>query len=258
MFCSTSFQSPFEQFEFFITYGVCSGFRITNYSIYALLVILLVIFVFKTNITFFRLRAFVPNKFQVILEKLYTFIFDYFVYQPQHGFLAQQFLPLFFTLFILILFINLIGLVPYSFTLTSHIMFTFMLSFSVFLGLTIYVVLYKQEHSIQLFIPGGDVPVALIPFLFIIELISYVSRTFSLAIRLFANMMSGHVLLYILTGFCAFLITDFGLLGALLATIPFILISAVFVLEIGIAFVQVYVFCILVSIYLGDLYSTSH
>jgi ATP synthase subunit 6 len=133
-----------------------------------------------------------------------------------------------------------------------------MLSFSVFVGLTLYLLLYKKQHAIQLFIPGGDVPHALVPFLFVVEIISYLSRTFSLAIRLFANMMSGHVLLHILTGFCAFLIADFGILGAVIATIPFTLISAVFVLEIGIAFVQVYVFCILVSIYFDDLYSTGH
>src|SRR3546814_9748025 len=86
-----------------------------------------------------------------------------------------------------------------------------MLSFSVFGGLAIYVILYIEDRATHLFIPGGDVPDSLVPFLFVIEIISYLSRMFSLAIRLFANMMSGHVLLYILTGFCAFLITDFGL-----------------------------------------------
>jgi F-type H+-transporting ATPase subunit a len=250
--------SPFEQFELFYVHKFCPYFKLSNYDTYALLVILFVFTIFYVNTQLFNFQVFTPSRFQTSLEKLYTFIFDYFVYKPQHGFIAQQFLPLFFNLFVLILFMNLIGLVPYSFTLTSHIMLTFMLSFSVFVGLTIYIIIYKKGHAVQLFIPGGDVPKALIPFLFVVEVISYLSRTFSLAIRLFANMMSGHVLLHILTGFCAFLIADFGFVGALVATVPFALISAVFVLEIGIAFVQVYVFCILVSIYLDDLYSTSH
>ncbi|KAB2872405.1 MAG: F0F1 ATP synthase subunit A [Bacteroidales bacterium] len=250
--------SPFEQFELFYIHKFCPYFKLSNYDTYGLLILVLSLAIFYLNVRFFNFQVFTPSRFQSGLEKLYTFIFDYFVYKPQHGFIAQQFFPLFFNLFILVLFMNLIGLVPYSFTLTSHIMLTFMLSFSVFVGLTIYIIIYKKSHAIQLFIPGGDVPKALIPFLFVVEVISYLSRTFSLAIRLFANMMSGHVLLHILTGFCAFLIADFGLVGALVATIPFALISAVFVLEIGIAFVQVYVFCILVSIYLDDLYSTSH
>jgi len=250
--------SPFEQFEIFVALPVCSGFQLTNYNIYAILLLILIVLILKLNNKLFSFKIFLPSQFQITLEKLYTFIFDYFVFKPQHGFIAQQFLPLFFNLFVLILFTNLIGLVPYSFTLTSHIMLTFMLSFSVFVGLTLYLLLYKKQHAIQLFIPGGDVPQALVPFLFVVEIISYLSRTFSLAIRLFANMMSGHVLLHILTGFCAFLIADFGILGAVIATIPFTLISAVFVLEIGIAFVQVYVFCILVCIYFDDLYSTGH
>lgn len=250
--------SPFEQFEIFFFHIFCPYFRLTNYNIYVILVVSTIFLLLWLNIYIFSFQIFVPSRTQVTFEKLYTFVFDYFVYKTQHGYIAQQFLPLFFNLFVLILVTNLIGLVPYSFTLTSHIMLTFMLSFSVFVGLTLYVIIYKKQHAIQLFIPGGDVPKALIPFLFVIELISYFSRTFSLAIRLFANMMSGHVLLHILTGFCAFLITDFGVFGALVATIPFTLISAVFVLEIGIAFVQVYVFCILVSIYLDDLYSTGH
>jgi len=197
----------------------------------------------------------ISQKTQSIFEKLYIFIFE-LVYQ-QVGFLGQSFIPLFFTLFSFILVANLVGLVPYGFTLTSHIMLTFTLSFSVFIGLTLLAIKY-QPNFFSLFIPKG-VPFILVPFLFIIEIISYVSRTFSLAIRLFANMMSGHVLLHILTGFCAFLFSDFyETVGKIVFLIPFILIIAIIGLEIGIAFLQAYVFCVLVSIYLCDVFTLGH
>jgi ATP synthase subunit 6 len=194
-------------------------------------------------------------KGQLFLEKFYIFIFE-LVYQ-QVGFLGQQFVPLFFTLFSFILIANVVGLVPYSFTLTSHILLTFTLSFSVFIGLTLLAIKF-QPNFLSLFIPKG-VPTPLVPFLFVIEIISYVSRTFSLAIRLFANMMSGHVLLHILTGFCAFLFNDFyGMVGKLIFLIPFTLIVAIIGLEIGIAFLQAYVFCVLISIYLCDVFTLGH
>jgi ATP synthase subunit 6 len=174
------------------------------------------------------------------------------VYQ-QVGFIGQRFVPLFFFLFVFILTANMIGLVPFSFTLTSHIIMTFTLSFSVFLGLTILAIIY-QPNFFSLFIPKG-IPSGLVPFLFVIELISYISRTFSLAIRLFANMMSGHVLLYILTGFCAYIFNDLHfLIGKVVFFVPFALVLAITALEIGISFLQAYVFCVLVSIYLCDVY----
>ena len=188
-------------------------------------------------------------------ERFYVFIFE-LLYQ-QVGFIGQRFVPTFFTLFTFILTANLVGLVPFSFTLTSHIVLTFTLSFSIFLGLTILAIMY-QPNFFALFIPRG-VPKALVPFLFVIEIISYTSRTFSLAIRLFANMMSGHVLLYILTGFCAYIFNDLHfILGKIVFIIPFALILAITALEIGIGFLQAYVFCVLVSIYLCDVYSAGH
>jgi len=253
---STVFLSPFEQFSIFVVSTTAfDSLILTNYTIYAIICVSVIALLFVVTPAVFPFRLFVPYRWQSVLEQLYLFVFD-FVNQ-QVGFIAQKFLPLFFNLFIFILTANFVGLVPFSFTLTSHIMLTFMLSFSVFVGLTIYAV-YYQPNFFELFVPQG-VPGALKPFLFVIELISYISRTFSLAIRLFANMMSGHVLLYILTGFCAYLITDFASFGGhFVAVLPFVLITAILVLESGIAFLQAYVFCILVSIYLGDVYRTGH
>lgn len=270
------FNQPFEQFEIFILFSLCFNlfnstffvFNFTNYFFY-LVVVTFILFIpvffnnsfsvkllSNLNLNFFYSPyRLVSTKVQLLLEKFYIFIFE-LVYQ-QVGFLGQQFVPLFFSLFSFILVANLIGLVPYSFTLTSHIMLTFTLSFSVFIGLTILAIKY-QPNFFALFIPKG-VPSALIPFLFVIEIISYVSRTFSLAIRLFANMMSGHVLLHILTGFCAFLYSDFyGIVGKIIFLIPFVLITAIIGLEIGIAFLQAYVFCVLISIYLCDVFTLGH
>jgi ATP synthase subunit 6 len=278
------YNQPFEQFEIFnlatlkisLFDSTFFIFHFTNYLFYLALTtfILSIPFFFnnlvgkillsKFNLPFFKkinLNFFyspfrlISTKTQTFLEKFYIFIFE-LIYQ-QVGFLGQQFVPLFFTLFSFILVANLIGLVPYSFTLTSHIILTFTLSFSIFIGLTILAIKY-QPNFFALFIPKG-VPSALIPFLFVIEIISYVSRTFSLAIRLFANMMSGHVLLHILTGFCAFLYSDFyGVIGKALFLIPFLLIVAIIGLEIGIAFLQAYVFCVLISIYLCDVFTLGH
>jgi ATP synthase subunit 6 len=239
-----------------ILFKVCIDILYVNKSIFNKITVSNFNLISYINLNFFYSPfRLISNKTQAFLEKFYIFIFE-LIYQ-QVGFLGQQFVPLFFTLFSFILVANLVGLVPYSFTLTSHIMLTFTLSFSVFVGLTILAVKY-QPNFFALFIPKG-VPSGLIPFLFIIEIISYVSRTFSLAIRLFANMMSGHVLLHILTGFCAFLYSDFySVLGKLLFLIPFLLIVAIIGLEIGIAFLQAYVFCVLISIYLCDVFTLGH
>jgi len=259
---------PFEQFEIFVlgsfilnfSNSIFFLFQFTNYLFYLIIVTLILLIPFFLNNRNKFIKKYLPyrlvaHKFQLLLEKFYIFIFE-LIYQ-QVGFLGQQFIPLFFTLFSFIIVANVIGLVPYSFTLTSHIMLTFTLSFSVFIGLTLLAIIH-QPNFFALFIPRG-VPSALVPFLFIIEIISYVSRTFSLAIRLFANMMSGHVLLHILTGFCAYLFNNFyGVIGKMLYLIPFALIVAIIGLEIGIAFLQAYVFCVLVSIYLSDVYSLGH
>lgn len=264
---------PFEQFEIFIidwfssptiinNYFFLSLSYYTNFVYYLLFVLiltsLLIINFYKKGSVIrvgFAAYRLVSSKSQLIIERFYIFIFE-LVYQ-QVGFLGQTFVPLFFSLFSFILFANIVGLVPFSFTLTSHIMLTFTLSFSIFIGLTLLAIFY-QPNFFELFIPKG-VPAALVPFLFIIEIISYVSRTFSLAIRLFANMMSGHVLLHILTGFCAFLFSDFyGIIGKIIFFIPFILIVAIIGLEFGIAFLQAYVFCVLISIYLCDVFTLGH
>jgi len=247
--------SPFEQFEIFVVESLqpsslLPSVILTNYLVYLVYVSLAIFFLFVV-VGLLNPYRIVGYRWQVLSERIFVFIAD--LVHQQVGFIGQRFVPLFFFLFVFILTANMIGLVPFSFTLTSHIIMTFTLSFSVFLGLTILAITY-QPNFFSLFIPKG-IPSGLVPFLFVIELISYVSRTFSLAIRLFANMMSGHVLLYILTGFCAYIFNDLHfLIGKVVFFVPFALVLAITALEIGISFLQAYVFCVLVSIYLCDVY----
>ena len=158
--------------------------------------------------------------------------------------------PLIFVIFIFILTCNLLGMIPYSFTVTSHIIVTFFLSLSIFIGVTIIGFAHHGIHFFSFFLPAGA-PVVLGPFLVVIELISYISRAFSLAIRLFANMMSGHSLLKILAGF-AWTMLSVGGIFYVIHLVPLIIVFIITGLEIGIAMLQAYVFTVLTCIYLND------
>ena len=191
-----------------------------------------------------------------IIQYLYeTFFYKFLlnVVVSQTGKRGSEYFIYVATLFFFVLLSNLIGLIPSSFTLTSHIVLTFMLGFSTVVGLTILGFQKQKAHFLHLFVPKG-VPAALLPLLVLIEIVSYVSRGFSLAIRLFANLMSGHSLLHILLFFTTQLFTINFIVGILTLA----LISAIFLLEIGIAFLQAYVFVVLISIYLKDSYEVSH
>lgn len=182
---------------------------------------------------------------------VYTFVFN--LIKQQVGIKGYPYFPLKFTLFLFILVGNLFGMTLYSFTITSHAIITFSLSFAFFIGVVIIGIVTQKIEFLQTFVPAGA-PAALLPFLVVVELISYFSRPFSLAIRLFANMMSGHTLLAILANFVLVISKKNLLLGA----IPFLLIVAIIGLEAMIAILQAYVFTILVSIYLNDSLHGAH
>ena len=164
-----------------------------------------------------------------------------------------DYLFLIFSIFCIVLFSNIFGLIPYTYTTTSHILFTFLLAFCAF-SLINYVGIRKQGFNFfALFLPSGA-PLAIAPFLMIIEVISYIARVFSLSIRLFANLMSGHTLLKILAGFIWSMILG-GSIGSICFVIPAAIVFAVTGLELAIAFLQAYVFTILVIIYFNDVLS---
>lgn len=249
---------PLEQFEIFIIPNlVLSVFShivflspfFTN-SIFYLLLILGSLYFFL-RVAKYRRRIFISNSWELLIEKLYFIVL--FAIEEQAGLSGLYFFPIFFSIFVFVLISNLIGLTPYGFTITSFIIKTFSLSLSFFIGLTLIGICWQGPSFFNMFIPKG-VPQALVPVLMIIEIISYVSRAFSLAIRLFANMMSGHSLLFILSGFVVTLSKKSIFFGL----IPFFIVLAITFLEVGIACLQAYVFVVLLCIYLNDSLHAHH
>lgn len=196
----------------------------------------------------------VPTRLQVALESLYRFLLT-MVSEQTHG-AALPFFPLFLLTFLLILLCNLVGLLPFAFTVTAQFAVTFALALSFNVGFLLLGLATHGFRFLRLFVPS-DAPPLLVPLIVAIEVVSYSIRTFSLSIRLFANMMAGHTLLHILATF-ALKMAKGGLGGTALALLPFGLILAVFVLEFGIALIQAYVFAILLCIYANDAYHPGH
>ena len=162
---------------------------------------------------------------------------------------GQLYFPLIFTLFMFILINNLIGLIPYSFSVTSHFILAFSWSFTIVIGTVILGIIMHNIKFLGLFVPQGC-PLSLLPFLVIIETISFIARNISLGLRLAANMLAGHMLLFILSGF-TFDIFKSGLIGVL-GVLPLLFIIAFSFLELGIAFIQAQVFVVLSSSYIKD------
>ena len=191
----------------------------------------------------------IPNNWSISQESLYATVHGIVVSQinPTKG---QIYFPFIYTLFVFILVNNLVGLVPYSFASTSHFILTFSISFTVVLGATF---LGFQRHGLKffsLFVPSGC-PLALLPLLVLIEFVSYLSRNVSLGLRLAANILSGHMLLSILSGFTYNIMTN-GFIFFFLGLIPLAFIIAFSGLELAIAFIQAQVFVILTCSYIKD------
>ena len=193
-------------------------------------------------------KSLVPSKIQLVTEMTYSFIAK--MINDTAGSAAKPFFPFIFTLFMFVLFCNMVGMLPYSFTVTSHIIVTFALAAIVFIGVTIIGFIKHGIKYLELFVPKG-VPFVLLPLIVIIEIISYLSRPVSLSVRLFANMMAGHTMLKVFGGF----IISLGLLGGWL---PLSFSVALIGLEILVAFLQAYVFAILTCIYLNDALNLHH
>jgi F-type H+-transporting ATPase subunit a len=156
---------------------------------------------------------------------------------------GRKYFPLIFSLFMFVLFGNLLGMIPYSFTYTSHIIVTFAMAAVVFIGVTIIGFKKHGLHFLSFLMPAG-VPVFMAPLIVPIEILSYFTRPVSLALRLFANMTAGHTMLKVFAGFVALL----GVFGV----VPLLLVAALTGLELIIAFLQAYVFTILTCVYLND------
>ena len=188
-----------------------------------------------------RRAAMVPGRWQNMAELSYEFIAN--LIKETIGSDGRKYFPIIFTLFMFILFANLLGMIPFSFTVTSQIVVTFAMAAVVFVGVTVLAFARHGTHFFSFFVPPGS-PVWMWPLLIPIEVISYLSRPISLSVRLFANMLAGHTLLKVIAGF-VFALNVFGIL-------PLALLVALTGLEILIAFLQAYVFTILTCLYIKD------
>jgi F-type H+-transporting ATPase subunit a len=189
-----------------------------------------------------REGSLVPNRIQSTAELAYEFVAK--MVRDNTGSEGMVFFPFIFSLFFFILTLNMLGMVPYAFTVTSHIIITFALALLVFILVTIVGFIKNGAGFLRLFVPSGA-PVLLLPLLIVIEAISYFIRPISLSVRLFANMMAGHVMLKV---FASFVVG----LGVLAGWAPLLFMVALTGLEILIAFLQAFVFAVLTSIYLND------
>ena len=217
----------------------------TNASLFMIISALTIISVFFVGT---RRKAIIPTKIQLLTELSYTLISK--MISDTAGSKAKPYFPFVFSLFMFVLFCNMLGMLPYSFTVTSHIIVTFALAAVIFVGVTIIGFVNHGLGYLKLFIPSG-VPVFLLPLIVIIEIISYLSRPVSLSVRLFANMMAGHTMLKVFGGF----VISLGIIGGWL---PLSFTVALTGLEILIAFLQAYVFAILTCIYLNDALNLNH
>lgn len=233
--------SPLAQFEIkrLVPMEV-GGYDIsfTNSSLFMLVTL--------ASITIFMLvgmrnQALVPTRWQVLVEGSYNFIAN--MLQDTAGKGSEKFFPFVFSLFMFVLGANLAGMLPYSFTVTSHIVVTFALALLVFLIVTAVGFIKHGVHFLKLFVPSG-VPLIMLPLITVIEIISYLSRPLSLSVRLFANMLAGHTMMKVFGGFVAAL----GVFGVL----PLVFMVALIGLEFVVASLQAYVFAVLTCIYLND------
>ncbi len=233
--------SPLAQFEIdrwipIHVFGIDASF--TNAAFFMVLSVLLV--------TWFMMAAtkgqsLVPGRLQALAEAGYGLIAG--ALRDNVGPEGKKYFPFVFSLFMFVLFANFIGLIPFTFTVTSHIIVTFALAFFIFIGVTLIGLWRHKLHFFSLFLPHG-VPIFLAPLLVPIEIIGYLTRPVSLSVRLAANMLAGHTMLEVFAGF----VVALGIFGFA----PFLFVIAIYGLEVIVAFLQAYVFAVLTCLYLSD------
>ena len=217
----------------------------TNASLFMIISTVSILLVFNLGS---KRNSVLPNKMQLLAELSYTFVAK--MISDTAGSKAKPYFAFIFSLFMFVLFCNMFGMIPYTFTVTSHIIVTFILASFIFIGVTVIGFIKHGFGYLKLFVPSG-VPAVLLPLIVVIEIISYLSRPISLSVRLFANMMAGHTMMKVFGGF----VISLGLVGGWL---PLSFSVALTGLEILVAFLQAYVFAILTCIYLNDALNLHH
>lgn len=235
--------SPLHQFEIkpLVEMPALFGYNIdfTNSSLFMVLAASAIMLFLSLGV---RGRALVPGRYQSLVELSYNFVAS--TVKDTVGSAGRPYFPFIFTLFMFVLFCNLFGMIPFSFTVTSHIIVTFALAAVIFVGvMLIAIIKHGFGKFIGNFLPHGT-PLWLAPLIFVIEIISYLARPISLSIRLAANMMAGHVMLKVIAGYVFML----GILGVA----PFALLILLTGFEIFVAILQAYIFTVLTCVYLND------
>jgi len=241
-------KGPLHQFEVSSLYDIKlynTDISFTNSALSMIIAIIVATLIFYLGS---RKNGNTPNRLQIVIEMSYDFIAN--MVKDNVGKGGKAYFPFIFSLFLFILFGNVLGMVPYNFTYTSHIIVTFGLAGFIFIGVTIIGLAKHGISFLKFFVPSG-VPIALLPILIPIEVISYLVRPISLSLRLFANMMAGHTMLKVFASFIVLL----GLLGG---WAPLLLVIILTGFEIMIAVLQAYVFTILCCLYLNDALNLHH
>jgi F-type H+-transporting ATPase subunit a len=243
--------SPLEQFEVTNLIGINApilGFfnlTLTNLALYSIVILFLTLglhFVSSNN------RKLVPSKWSIALESSFASVNT--MVRDQIGTANEVYLPFIYSLFFFIIIANLTGNVPYNYTITTSIVVSLGLSLTIFIGVTILALSIHKVRFFSFFVPSGT-PLALVPLLVLIELISYLARAVSLGVRLFANMVAGHTLLKILSSLLFTMFTSSALMFVV-TLVPFAIFVALIGLELAVSVIQAYVFSILTCSYLKD------
>jgi F-type H+-transporting ATPase subunit a len=247
--------NPIHQFEItnYFVFGKIGEYELafTKSALYMLIsVALIALLMIGTT----RSRAMVPGRLQAVAEASYEFVAN--TLQSTAGPEGMKFFPFVFSLFMFILTVNLIALIPYTFAVTAQIIITVSLALLVFFTVIIYGFWKNGVRFLRLFVPRG-IPIYILPLVSFIEVLSFLSRPLSHSVRLFANILAGHITLQVFAGFVA-LLGGFGVLGWLGAIFPFGMTVALVALDLLVAFLQAYVFAILTCIYLNDAIHPGH
>lgn len=245
---------PIEQFEIKPIIPIEIGgldLSFTNSSVYMVLTIVMAagFLILATS-----RRGLVPSRMQSSAELLYEFVGK--TLRENAGEEGMRFFPLVFSLFMFVLVANLVGMFPYAFTVTSHIIVTFALAMLVFLTVTIYGLWRNGLGFFRLFLPSG-VPLVLAPIIVPIEMVSYLSRPISHSVRLFAVMLAGHITLKVFAGFVVSL-GSLGILGLFATVLPLLMTIALTGLELLMSVIQAYIFTMLSCMYLKDALQSEH
>ena len=240
---------PLHQFHIKPIVSVIVGNMDVSFSNSSLSMMVVVALVYSLMVIGVRNRSMVPDRLQSVAEIFYQFISN--MVRDNAGHDAKPFFPFIFTLFMFILFGNLLGMIPGAFTFTSHIIVTFAMAIFVFVMVTVLALVKHGLKFFTFFLPHG-VPVWLAPLLVPIEIVSYLSRPISLSVRLFANMMAGHTMLKVFAGFTILMGSGLGALGYMVGILPLIINICLIGFEVMVATLQAYVFTILTCLYIRD------